>query len=93
MLSTNSMTVFNKINFLSALCCTWSCPTPPGKIHVFPMEQVEKKNFFFEVGVFKGDVLKQMFQKGYRISFRMHFNLCNAKFSIIDVENRVIGKS
>ena len=32
------------------------------------MEQGEKKNFFFEVGVFKqGDVLKQMFQKGYKI--------------------------
>ena len=29
------------------------------KIHVFPMEQGKKKNFFFEVGVFKqGDVLK-----------------------------------
>ena len=28
-----------------------------------------KKIFFFEVGVFKqGDVLKQMFQKGYKIS-------------------------
>jgi len=32
------------------------------------MEQGEK-NFFFEVGVFKqGDVVKQMFQKGYKIS-------------------------
>ena len=40
--------------------------------------------------VFKqGDVLKQMFQKGYKISFRMYLNLCHAKFSIIDVENRV----
>jgi len=29
------------------------------------------------------------FQKGYKISFRMYLNLCNAKFSIIDVENRV----
>ena len=28
-----------------------------------------KKKFFFEVGVFKqGDVVKQMFQKGYKIS-------------------------
>ena len=55
------------------------------------MEQREKN--FFEVGVFKqGDVLKQMFQKGYKISFRMYLNLCNAKFSIIDVENRVYGK-
>ena len=44
----------------------------------------------FEVGVFKqGDVLKQMFQKGYKISFRMYLNLCNAKFSRIDVEKRV----
>ena len=52
-----------------------------------------KKKFFFEVGVFKqSDVLKQMFQKGYKISFRMYLNLCNAKFSIIDVENRVMGK-
>ena len=53
------------------------------------MEQGEKKNFF-EVGAFKqGDELKQMFQKGYKISFRMYLNLCNTKFSIIDVENRV----
>ena len=53
------------------------------------MEQGEKK-FFFEVGVFKqGDVLKQMFQKGYKISFRMYLNLCNTKFSRIDVEKRV----
>ena len=43
--------------------------------------------FFFEVGVFKqGDVLKQMFQKGYKISFRMYLNLCNTR---IDVEKRV----
>ena len=50
------------------------------------MEQI----FFFEVGVFKqGDVLKHTFQKGYKISFRMYLNLCNAKFSMIDVENRV----
>ena len=50
------------------------------------MEQGKKK-FFFEVGVFKqGDVLKQMFQKGYKISFRMYLNLFNAKFSRIDVE-------
>ena len=35
------------------------------------MEQGKKK-IFFEVGVFKqGDMLKQMFQKGYKISFRM----------------------
>ena len=27
MLSTNSTTVFNKIIFLSASWCTWSCPT------------------------------------------------------------------
>jgi len=60
-------------------------------IHVFPMEQ-GKKNFF-EVGVFKqGDVLKQMFPKGYKISFRMYLNLCNAKFSRIDVESRVYGE-
>ena len=53
------------------------------------MEQ-GKKNFFFEVGVFKqGDVLKQMFQKGYKISFRMYLNLCNTKFSRIDLEKRV----
>ena len=52
-----------------------------------------EKKIFFEVGVFKqGDVLKQMFQKGYKISFRMYLNPCNAKFSIIDVENRVYGK-
>jgi len=51
------------------------------------MEQGEKKNFFFEVGVLKqGDVLKQMFQKGYKISFRMYLNLCNTR---IDVEKRV----
>ena len=56
------------------------------------MEQGEKK-IFFEVGVFKqGDVLKQIFQKGYKISFRMYLNLCNAKFSIIYVENRVYGE-
>ena len=43
------------------------------------MEQGEKK-IFFEVGVFKqGDVLKQMFQKGYKISFRMYLNLCNTQ--------------
>ena len=51
------------------------------------------KKIFFEVGVFKqGDVLKQMFQKGYKISFRMYLNLCDAKFSRIDVENRVYGE-
>ena len=51
------------------------------------------KKIFFEVGVFKqGDVLKQMFQKGYKISFTMYLNLCNAKFSIIDVESRVYGE-
>ena len=45
------------------------------------------------MGVFKqGDVLKQMLQKGYKISFRMYLNLCNAKFSRIDVENRVYGE-
>ena len=56
------------------------------------MEQGEKK-FFFEEGVFKqGDGLKQMFRKGYKISFRMYLNLCNAKFSIIDVENKVYGE-
>jgi len=49
-----------------------------------------KKKIFFEVGVFKqGDVLKQMVQKGYKISFRMYLNLCNSKFSRIDVEKRV----
>jgi len=49
-----------------------------------------KKIFFFEVGVFKqGNVLKQMFQKGYKISFRMYLNLCNTKFSRIYVEKRV----
>ena len=53
------------------------------------MEQGKKK-IFFEVGVFKqGDVLKQMFQKGYKISLRMYLNLRNAKFSRIDVEKRV----
>jgi len=30
-----------------------------------------------------------MFQKGYKISFRMYLNLCDAKFSRIDVEKRV----
>ena len=41
----------------------------------------------YKVGVFKqGDMVKQMFQKGYKISFRMYLNLCNAR---IDVENRV----
>jgi len=56
---------------------------------VFPIEQ-GKKNFLFEVGVFKqGDMLKQMFQKAYKISFRMYLNLLNAKFSRIDVEKRV----
>ena len=51
-----------------------------------------KKNFF-EVGVFKqGNMVKQMFQKGYKISFRMYLNFCNAKFSRIDVENRVYGE-
>ena len=40
-----------------------------------------KKNIFFEVGDFKqGEGVKQMFQKGYKISFRMYFNLCNSKF-------------
>ena len=54
------------------------------------MEQGKKKLFFFEVGVFKqGDVLKQMFQKGYKISFRIYLNLCNTKFSRIDAEKRV----
>ena len=52
--------------------------------------RLKKVCFFFEVGVFKqGDVLKQMFQKGYKISFRMYLNLCNAKFTRIDVEKRV----
>ena len=52
-----------------------------------------KKIIFFEVGVFEqGDVVKQMFQKGYKISFRMHLNFCNAKFSRIDVENLVYGE-
>ena len=42
------------------------------------------------MGVFKqGDVVKQMFQKGYKISFRMYLNLFNAR---IDVENRVYGE-
>ena len=42
------------------------------------------------MGVFKqGDVLKQMFQKVHKISFRMYLNLCNTKFSRIDVEKRV----
>ena len=32
-----------------------------------------KKNNFFEVGDFKqGEVVKQMFQKGYKISVRMY---------------------
>jgi len=45
------------------------------------------------VGVFKqGDVVKQMFQKGYEISFGMYLNLCKAKFSRIDVGNRVYGE-
>ena len=44
------------------------------------MEQGKKISF--EVGVFKQ---KQMFKKGYEISFRMYLNLCNAKFSRIDV--------
>ena len=49
-----------------------------------------KKTLLFEVGVFKqGDVLKQMFQKGYKIRFRMYLNLCNTKFSRIDEEKRV----
>jgi len=44
------------------------------------------------VGAFKqGDVVKQMFQKGYKISLKMYLNLCNAKVLIIDVENRVYG--
>ena len=30
-----------------------------------------------------------MFQKGYKISFRLYLNLFNAKFSRIDVEKRV----
>ena len=48
---------------------------------------------FFEVGVMKqGDVVKQMFQKGYKISFRMYLNLCDVEFSRINVENRVYGK-
>jgi len=55
------------------------------------MEQDIK--IFFEVGVFKrGDVVKQMFQKGYKISFRMYLNLYSVKFSRIDVENRVYGE-
>ena len=33
-----------------------------------------------------------MFQKGYKISFRMYLNLCYAKFSRIDVENKVYGE-
>ena len=32
------------------------------------------------------------FQKGYKISFRIFLNLCNAKFSRIDVEKRVYKK-
>ena len=45
------------------------------------------------MGVFKqGDVFKQMFQKGYKIILRMYLNLCNAKFSRIDVENKVYGE-
>jgi len=45
------------------------------------------------VGVFKqGDVVKQMFQKGYKISFRMYLNLCDVEFLRINVENRVYGE-
>ena len=56
------------------------------------MEQSEKK-IFFEVDVFKqGDVLKQMFQKGYKISFRMYLNLCNAKFSRLMWKIEFMGK-
>ena len=48
------------------------------------MEQ-GKKNFF-EVGVFKqGDMLKQLFQKGYKISIKTYLDLFNAKFSRNDV--------
>ena len=51
------------------------------------------KKIFFKVGVFKQvDVFKQMFQKEYKLSFRMYLNLCNAKFSRIDTENRVYGE-
>jgi len=52
--------------------------------------QWSKVKKIFLSGCFKqGDVVKQMFQKGYKISLTMYLNLCNAKFSIIDVENRV----
>ena len=58
----------------------------------FQWSKVTKK-IFFEVGVFKRcNVLKQMFQKGYKISFRMYLNLRNTKFSRIDMENRVYGE-
>ena len=51
----------------------------------------KKKNF--EVGVFKqDDVLKQMFQKGYKISFRMYLNLCNANFQELMWKREFIRK-
>ena len=57
------------------------------------MERGKKYIYIFEVGVFKqGDVLKQMFQKGYKISFRMYLNLCDVEFLRINVENRVYGE-
>ena len=49
----------------------------------FQWSKVKKKIFL------KWVFSNKVFQKGYKISFRMYLNLCNAKFSRIDVEKRV----
>ena len=56
--------------------------------HTFAFFLTNAKYMYFQwskVSVFKqGDVVKQMFQKGYKTSLRMYLNLCNAKFLIIE---------
>ena len=49
--------------------------------------------FFFEVGVFKqSDVIKQMFQKRYKISFRMYSDLVMHNFQELMWKIEFIGK-
>ena len=59
----------------------------------FQWSNVNKNFKKIEVGVFKqGDVVKKMFQKGCKISFRMYLKLCNGNFSRIDVEIEFMEK-
>jgi len=61
-------------------------------MHALSMEQVKKYILFLKC-LFSNKVMwSSKCFKSHKISFRMHLNLCNAKFSRIDLENRVYGK-